>query len=373
MVVREPQGFAVRWNERGERRYEGGFQSKVEAERFRALKRAEVILGRTSGPVDPNRVPTLGALAEPWLARRKLTHRAWREDGNRWRKHLGPAFGSLRPSELDTGRLRAFVEAKRAEGLSSTTCRIYVAILSGLFEDLKERGLAATNPARALPKTLSRLVKPSHDPRTTPFLEKLDDVRRVFLELPHPFNVAFALGAFAGLRPGEAFALRWQHVDLKARRIHVREQMKGPLKDTESRIVPILDALLPVLKAEHLKAGGDGLVVPAKRARFARPDVARPALRAALVTLKLNRPGLGWYEATRHTFASHWVLGGRPLEHLREHLGHSTLAMTERYAHLKPDLFEEAAYGAMPVSLAPGELRQISGRSRPQVLRKTGK
>ncbi|MEI7706535.1 MAG: site-specific integrase [Deltaproteobacteria bacterium] len=347
----------------------------MEADRWRALRRAEVILARTPGPVDPARVPTLAVLAEPWLARRKITHRAWREDGNRWRKHLQPAFGHLRPSELDVGQLRAFVEAKRSEGLTSTTCRAYLAILSGLFEDLKERGFASTNPARALPKTLSRLVRPSHDPRTTPFLEKLDDVRRVYLALPSPANTAFALGALAGLRPGEAFALRWIHVDLAARRVHVREQMKGPLKDTDSRIVPILDPLLPVLKAAHVQAGGKGLVVPAgPRARFAPVDDARQDLRAALVELGLSREGLGWYEATRHTFASHWVLGGRPLEHLREILGHSTIALTERYAHLRPDLFAEAAYSALSVNLVgpPAEVRQIPGRSTVQVAEKTG-
>jgi len=32
-----------------------------------------------------------------------------------------------------------------------------------------------------------------------------------------------------------------------ARRIHVRESVNGPLKDGDSRIVPVLDALLPIL------------------------------------------------------------------------------------------------------------------------------
>ncbi len=42
-------------------------------------------------------------------------------------------------------------------------------------------------------------------------------------------------------------------------------------------------------------------------------DKATPGnyLRAALEQLELTQPGLGWYEATRHTFASQWVLAGR--------------------------------------------------------------
>jgi len=41
-------------------------------------------------------------------------------------------------------------------------------------------------------------MRPTHDPRTTPFVEKLDDLRRIYLHLPEPLNVAYAIGALAG-------------------------------------------------------------------------------------------------------------------------------------------------------------------------------
>ena len=44
-------------------------------------------------------------------------------------------------------------------------------------------------------------------------------------------------------------------------------------------------------------------------------------LRATLARLGLARTGLGWYEATRHTFASQWVLNGGAIEKLKEILG----------------------------------------------------
>lgn len=60
-------------------------------------------------------------------------------------------------------------------------------------------------------------------------MEKLAHVRRrIYLALPEPLNVAYALCALAGLRTGEVLALRWRHVDLQARRIHVRESVNGP-------------------------------------------------------------------------------------------------------------------------------------------------
>jgi len=53
---------------------------------------------------------------------------------------------------------------------------------------------------------LMRLMRPTHDPKKTPFIEKIEDVRRTYLALPEPLNVAYAIGAFAGLRTGEVFA-----------------------------------------------------------------------------------------------------------------------------------------------------------------------
>jgi hypothetical protein len=54
-----------------------------------------------------------------------------------------------------------------------------------------------------------RLIRPTHDPKKTPFTERLEDVRRIFLALAEPLNIAYAIGALGGLRTGEVFALRW--------------------------------------------------------------------------------------------------------------------------------------------------------------------
>ncbi|HKB75723.1 MAG TPA: hypothetical protein VKC58_03945, partial [Myxococcales bacterium] len=83
--------------------------------------------------------------------RRKLTHRAANCDRYRWKKHIEPHFGHLKPSAVDVARIRAFVEIKLAEKLDPATIRIFVALLSAVFVDPTERGLATGNPARAFP------------------------------------------------------------------------------------------------------------------------------------------------------------------------------------------------------------------------------
>ena len=52
----------------------------------------------------------------------------------------------------------------------------------------------------------------------------------------------------------------------------------------------------------------------------------------------LRRAGLSdlHFHDLRHTFASQWIMAGGDLYVLRSILGHKSVAMTQRYAHLSP-------------------------------------
>ena len=186
---------------------------------------------------------------------------------------------------------------------------------------------------------------------------------RTDLALAEPVRVMFDVGVFAGLRTSEIQALEAGDVDLARRCISVSRSVDGPLKDNEGRVVPILDTLLPILQQWLLEHPGPGPLFPpiSGRGRFTRQHTMHRHLHTALEQCNLLK-SLTWYQYTRHTFASHWVMDGRPIEKLQQILGHSSVTVTERYAHLAPGLFSKADFGAIEVDLSEPQVIPFKGR-----------
>ena len=91
------------------------------------------------------------------------------------------------------------------------------------------------------------------------WLRSDDEVRR-FLAASRSEDehvlVFYATAIYTGLRAGEIAALEWPDVDLDRRLITVQRSFDGPTKSDRVRYVPILDPLLPVLKAWRLRHPG---------------------------------------------------------------------------------------------------------------------
>ena len=145
---RGPGNWWINWRETGRRHAKGGYATEEEATDVQAKITADVRAGRDGMPRAAKDVPDLGELAKAWIARRQHTHRSADEDDWRWKKHLSPWFAKMQPSEVDPALLRKFIEAKLTEGLSSTTVRLLVLEMSGLYSDLVEQWHAAHNPVR---------------------------------------------------------------------------------------------------------------------------------------------------------------------------------------------------------------------------------
>ena len=133
-----------------------------------------------------------------------------------------------------------------------------------------------------------------------------------------------------GLRRGELFNLSWKDIDLDKRQLTVEGSTS---KSGQTRHIRLNHKAHPVL-ADWEKQS-DGVIVfasPVTGERFDNIKRSWESLR--------ERAGLEnfVFHDLRHTFASKLAMAGQDLYVIKDLLGHSTVQMTEKYAHLSPDL-----------------------------------
>lgn len=141
-----------------------------------------------------------------------------------------------------------------------------------------------------------------------------------------------------GCRKSELLKLEWPRVDL--RRSYLRLDGEHT-KTRRRRLVPLNGAAVDALdrlRSYRIKH------CPESRWVFARPDGGRVTtiwkrFEAAKEAAEIRDFRI---HDLRHTFASWLVMSGVSLYVVRDLLGHSSIQMTERYAHLAPEQLSSA-------------------------------
>lgn len=124
-----------------------------------------------------------------------------------------------------------------------------------------------------------------------------------------------------------ATGARWSEAqDLKQPQILPGRLTFTQTKSKKNRTVPISERLQKRL--------------PKKRGALFSP--AYESFKAALSRASIELPKGQRTHVLRHTFASHFMMGGGNILVLQQILGHSTIMMTMRYAHFAPDHLDAA-------------------------------
>ena len=129
-----------------------------------------------------------------------------------------------------------------------------------------------------------------------------------------------------GMRKSEILFLKWDNVDLKHGFILLEVTKNG-----ERREIPINDTVRATLQDVIRRIDVPYVFYDPKTGKPYQ-DVKRSFKSAC------RRAGIKdfRFHDLRHTFASHLVMAGVDLTTVKELLGHKTIAMTMRYAHLAP-------------------------------------
>jgi len=277
--------------------------------------------------------------------------------------HIKPYLGAYKLSQLSVPLVRKFKDDLRADKRSPAMVKRVIGSLGSLLGDALERGLVATNAVRSMKRERKRGKERQAERRQKGKLKvgvdipAPDEIRRLISHLPDKWRPLLLTAIFTGLRASELRGLRWEDVDLRHNRLHVRQRadrykkIGKPKSESGERAVPLPPMVVNTLREWKLKCpkSEHGIVFPtgAGEIEYHSNIVNRglgPAQIVAKIVTKGGKPKYPGLHSLRHFYAS-WCInrekdGGLelPLKMVQERLGHSTLAMTaDTYGHLFPN------------------------------------
>lgn len=165
------------------------------------------------------------------------------------------------------------------------------------------------------------------------------------------------------MRQGELKGLQWGSIDWQNQSIVVRHSWNddtkqlGSTKSNRERHIPMHAGVYAALFARK-KATGH--VFTKERGQPLDDDYLQRRLRALCKEVGMRK--IGWH-TLRHTFASHLAMRGVPLNTVQALLGHSTIQMTMRYAHLAPSTLRQAIGMLGPQAMLRQNLGQPVGNA----------
>lgn len=148
------------------------------------------------------------------------------------------------------------------------------------------------------------------------------------------------LSLHTGVRAGEIFSLTWGVVNLENRSALIRDSKGKP------RHVYLTDNTQAMLEHMYQKQSPSEFVFTdfnGEQIQYISHTFERTVLELGFNTGVADRRDKVTFHTCRHTFASWHVQNGTDLYTVKELLGHSTIQLTERYSHLKPDGLKKAA------------------------------
>jgi len=211
-------------------------------------------------------------------------------------------------------------EAEEREWAAATRNR-YQAAFSLVYRVAQDNGKVQLNPA-------SRIKRKLEDNGRIRFLSDAEEKKLTAVireNWPH-YLPHFFISLHTGARRKEQFSIEWEDVSLSRKTVTLRHTKNG-----KPRTVPLNAVALAAF--EQLKPaeahGPVFLNTEGNPMRSAR-DWFEPAVEAA------KMKDFTWH-CNRHTFASRLVMAGVDIRTVAHLMGHSTIQMTMRYAHLAPE------------------------------------
>jgi integrase len=250
-------------------------------------------------------------------------------------KQLYPHFSGRELTALGAGDIREYIAARKAKGVGPGTINRELGLLSAALnwarQDLE---WDVPNPAqgRRLKEPEGRVRWITRDEATT-----LIDAAEAVDQAPHLRDLII-LGLHTGMRRNEMLGLEWRRVDLQAGLVYLEAEHQ---KSGKVGSVPLnIEARQAILSRANFRSH----YCPSSPWVFCNRKGDRIASVKKSFKAACRAAGIEDFHLhdLRHTCAAWLVQAGVPLPEIRDLLRHSTIKVTERYAHLAPHNVREA-------------------------------
>ena len=280
-------------------------------------------------------------LARQWLGslaheRRMSPHtlRAYGDDVQRFLGFLGPYRGGevtlamlqgLRPADV-----RAFLTARRSEGLGARGIQRALAALRSFWRYLERENLAEGAALRAVrsPKLPRTLPRPLSETDALRAIDEAGEDEEPWIAARNAALVTLLYGT--GLRISEALSLKRGDSPLG-------ETLTVLGKGSKERAVPVIAAVRDAVEDYvRLAPYSPDRASPLFLSRRGKPMGPREA-QALMQNLRgrLGLPPSATPHALRHSFATHLLQNGGDLRAVQELLGHASLSTTQKYTEVE--------------------------------------
>jgi len=297
------------------------FRRKTDARRWVQVTEAAIREGRHFKVAEAKR-HTLAELIDRYVdnvlpskksQRDQLRHLLW------WRKEIGSfILANVAPALIVECRDKLLTGNR-----TPSTVNRYLTSLSHPFTiAFKEWGWVNDNPLWKV----SKLKEPRGRVR---FLSDEERIRLLNTCRKHPnpaLYTAVVLALSTGARRGEIMNLKWNQVNFERQLITLHDT-----KNNERRLLPLKSHALEVMQ-EHYRnrCVENDLVFPGRKDSHRHLDL-RTQFETVLKQACIE--DFRWHDL-RHTCASYLAMNNASLASIAEVLGHKTLSMVKRYAHL---------------------------------------
>ncbi len=270
--------------------------------------------------------------------KKKAAKRSLKDDLSRIRVHLKPLLRGVVLSDITPAfitRIEGVLHEKVASGSHSVaTTRKVLVLLGAMLRVAVREGWMASAPPIELP------VVPERDYRWIRSREAIGRLLRAARDHRYPgLHELIATAIYTGMRVGELYGLQWDDVDFGMGILHIRRSYdKETTKSSKIRRIPLPAPLAELLRAWRGRSHSEVWVFPNERG-----GVQKAGSKSSDEFFHECRKEAGiermTFHSLRHTFASHFMMNGGDIYRLQSLLGHSSVKVTERYAHLSPDAF----------------------------------